>query len=112
MLQSAAHSTLRCLTCGHAYAETDKFCSECGRFLRDAYIDERLLLSLTHLRDGRTNEARQELQRLLQSEPGHVLGNHCLGTLYFHEGLLDMAVLHYTKSVTAAPNFVLGHYDR
>ena len=66
----------RCTRCGRIAAETDKFCAECGLFLRDAHIDQRLLLALVHEREGRSEEARHELQRLLQAEPNHVLLRH------------------------------------
>jgi len=34
-----------------------------------------------------------------------------LGTLHFHDGLLDQAARYYEKAVAAAPSFTLGHYD-
>ena len=93
----------RCNRCGRVAAETDKFCAECGLFLRDAYVDLRLLLALVHERDGRSEEASHELQRLLQAEPDHVLANHLLGTFYFHQGTLDLAIQHYQTALKAAP---------
>jgi len=30
---------MRCTRCGHEAAATDKFCAECGLFLRDAFAD-------------------------------------------------------------------------
>jgi hypothetical protein len=71
----------RCTRCGRQAGEEDKFCAQCGLFLRDAYIDQRLFLALVHEKEGRSREARQELERLLDAEPDHVLGNHILGTL-------------------------------
>ena len=44
---------MRCKRCGHMAKDTDKFCAECGAFLRDAHIDQRMLLALVHERDGR-----------------------------------------------------------
>ncbi len=102
---------LRCNRCGRPAGEQDKFCAECGLFLRDAAIDQRLLLALVHEREGRSQEARRELERLLALEPDHVLANHLLGTLHFHQGLLDQAAQCYQKAVAAAPSFILGHYD-
>jgi rRNA maturation endonuclease Nob1 len=37
----------RCGRCGRVVEARDKFCPECGMFLRDAAIDQRLLLALT-----------------------------------------------------------------
>src|SRR5438105_14904527 len=101
-------SFIRCTRCGRPVADQDKFCVECGLFLRDAAIDQRLLLALVHERDGRSQEARRELERLLAMEADHVLANHLLGTLHFHEGLLDQAAQYYEKAVAAAPRFILG----
>ena len=39
------------------------------RFLRDASIDQRLLLAVVHEREGRGREARQELQHLPTPNP-------------------------------------------
>jgi len=50
-----------CHRCGHHIQPEDKFCAQCGAFLRDAYVDHRLLLALTLERDGHSAEARQEL---------------------------------------------------
>jgi len=106
-----ASSDQRCVRCGRVAAETDKFCAECGFFLRDAHIDQRLLLALEQERQGRSEQARHELQRLLQAEPDHVLANHLLGTFYFHQGTLELAIEHYERALQAAPSFVLGYYD-
>src|ERR1039457_4648752 len=110
-MSEAAHGSVRCPRCGKVGATTDKFCAECGHFLRDASIDQRLLLALVHEREGREREARQELQHLLDAEPDHVLGNHQLGNLLFHEGLIDLAIEHYRRAVTASTTFVLAYYD-
>ena len=104
-------NSIRCSRCGRLADEQDKFCAECGMFLRDAFVDQRLLLALVHERDGRIPEARRELERLLATEPGNVLANHLLGSLCFHQGILDQAVQYYRKAITAAPTFVLGQYD-
>jgi Tfp pilus assembly protein PilF len=92
MTKQAKSSDQRCTRCGRVAAETDKFCAECGFFVRDAHIDQRLLLALVREREGRSEEARYELQRLLQPEPDHVLANHLLGTFYFHQGTLELAI--------------------
>ena len=63
----------RCSRCGHRPEETDKFCVECGMFLRDSHVDERVMLALAHEREGRHQEARWELRRLLEFEPNNVL---------------------------------------
>ena len=103
--------TLRCSRCGQPAAKDDKFCAECGLFLRDAYLDHRLLLALVEEKDGHSREARQQLEHLLQAEPNHVLANHMLGTFYFHQGTLDLAIERYQIATAAAPTFVLAHYD-
>src|SRR5438552_3274021 len=102
---------IRCSRCGHAAGEQDKFCAECGMFLRDAFVDQRLLLALVHERDGRSQESRRELERLLIADPENVLANHLLGNLHFHQGTLDQAVRYYKQAVALAPGFILGHYD-
>lgn len=109
--QSAAQDTkpqltLRCSRCGRPAEEQDKFCAECGLFLRDAYLDHRLLLALVEEKDGHSREARQQLEHLLQADPNHVLANHMLGTFYFHQGTIDLAIERYQKAVAAAPTFV------
>lgn len=103
--------TLRCTRCGRVAAPADKFCAECGMFLRDAFVDHRLLTALNHEKVGRSRNARLDVERLLDSDPGNVLGNHLLGTLYFHQGMLDLAIERYQKAVAEAPKFVLCHYD-
>src|ERR1035438_4392478 len=110
-MSEATQASVRCPRCGKLSATADKFCAECGRFLRDASIDQRLLLAAVHEREGRGREARQELQHLLDAEPDNVLGNHQLGNLLFHEGLLDQAIEHYRRAVTASSTFVLAYYD-
>ena len=45
---------MRCNRCGRTAAETDKFCAECGMFLRDAWVDSRLLLAMVHERERMT----------------------------------------------------------
>lgn len=101
----------RCSRCGRVVETRDKFCPECGLFLRDTAIDQRLLLALTAQQKGRTDEARQELERLLDNEPEHALANHLLGTFYFHDGLMDQAIARYLRAVANAPQFVLAFYD-
>ena len=64
---------MRCTRCGHEATESDKFCAECGVFLRDAWVDHRLLLALTYDQRGDHRSARRELERLTESEPDHVL---------------------------------------
>lgn len=80
---------MRCTRCGHQAADTDKFCAECGLFLRDAFIDHRVLHALVSASQGKQREARRELQRLLKGEPDHVVADHMLGTMHFHQGTLD-----------------------
>jgi len=74
----------RCPKCGASCASHYKFCAECGMFLRDTFVDPRLLLAMTYEAEGRNDDARQELERVLQSAPDHVLANYLLGSLYFH----------------------------
>ncbi len=104
-------SANRCGRCGRVVEARDKFCAECGMFLRDGAIDQRLLLALTEQANGRTDEARQELERLLDNEPEHALANHLLGSFYFHDGLMDQAIARYLRAVANAPQFVLAFYD-
>jgi len=66
-------------------------------------VDHRLLLALTLEREGNSREARLELERLLLAEPEHVLGNHFLGNLCFHEGVLLEAIRHYERALAGAP---------
>ncbi len=102
---------MRCTRCGRKAVDTDKFCAECGMFLRDAYIDHRLLHALWYDQEGRCRDARRELERLLDNEPGHVQANHVLGTMYFHQGTLDLAIERYETALKGAPNFILCAYD-
>jgi tetratricopeptide (TPR) repeat protein len=102
---------MRCARCGREAAETDKFCAECGMFLRDAWVDRRLVSPLALESEGRHREARRELERLVESEPDHVLANHLLGTVHFHQGTLDKAIECYTHALALAPRFVLCSYD-
>ena len=102
---------MRCSRCGHEAAETDKFCAECGMFLRDAFIDQRLLHALVPETGGKHREARRELERLVESDPDNSLANHLLGSVYFHQGTLDLAIERYEKALDLAPEFVLCSYD-
>lgn len=43
---------MRCPRCGHDAAERDKFCVECGMFLRDAFVDHRLLDAMVAEQEG------------------------------------------------------------
>jgi len=107
----AARTATHCSRCGCDFHPQDKFCAQCGAFLRDAWVDHRLLFALTLERDGRSSEARLELERLLQSEPDHVLANHMLGNLCFHEGVLLEAIRYYERALAGAPHFARGYYD-
>ncbi|HEX6906148.1 MAG TPA: tetratricopeptide repeat protein, partial [Terriglobales bacterium] len=106
-----ARGVSRCPRCGYDFQPQDKFCAQCGAFLRDPWVDHRLLLALTLERDGHSAEARQELERLLLSEPEHVLANHLLGNLCFHEGVLLEAIRHYERALAGSPHFARGYYD-
>ncbi|MFA6958048.1 MAG: tetratricopeptide repeat protein [Thermoanaerobaculia bacterium] len=101
----------RCERCGHLPATTDKFCAECGNFLRDAWLDHRLLLAMAHQQEGRVRESQQELERLIAADPDNVPANHELGTFYFHLGMLERAIECYGKATRLAPRFILAHYD-
>ena len=99
MTEPGSIDRLRCSRCGREAAAEDKFCAECGNFLRDAFVDERLLLAMVHEKEGHSREARRELERLLEVDPDHVLANHLLGTLYFHQGTLELAIERYEMAV-------------
>ncbi len=79
--------------------------------MADTTFDDQVLHALNLERDGRSRDAQYELERLLDSQPHHVVANHILGTLYFHEGMLDRAIECYTLAVQIAPDFVLAFYD-
>jgi len=102
---------MRCPRCGREAAESDKFCAECGMFLRDAFVDHRLLHALVPEREGKHREARRELERLVDTDPNNALANHMLGTVYFHQGTLDKAIESYQKALELAPSFVTCSYD-
>ena len=87
------------------------FCAECGMFLRDAWVDQRLLLPLRLEMEGRHREARRELERLVAMEPEDPLTHHLLGTVFFHQGTLDLAIERYERALELAPSFVLCAYD-
>ena len=80
---------MRCTRCGHETADSHKFCPECGNFLREAFSDHRLLHARITETAGRHKDARRELEQLVEAEPDHVLANHLLGTMYYHQGTLD-----------------------
>lgn len=111
MTDTGSADLLRCTRCGREAGAQDKFCAECGMFLRDAFVDERLLLALHYEKEGHSRDARHELERLLEVDPNSVLANHLLGNLYFHQGTLELAIERYEAAVAAAPEFVLGFYD-
>ena len=111
MSQNISQRDLRCERCGRVAEAKDKFCAECGKFLRDAFVDQRLLLALQLEQEGRSREARYEIERLLENEPEHALAHHLLGTFYFHQGTLDVAIDHYRKAVSHAKTFILASYD-
>lgn len=102
---------MRCTRCGHDTTAEAKFCGECGMFLRDPWVDHRVMLALRLEREGKHLEARRELEQLMRTEPDHILGNHLLGTMYFHQGMLDDAIGRYQKALDLAPRFVLCAYD-
>ena len=102
---------MRCPRCGHEAAETDNFCAECGMFLRDAFLDHRVLHALTLETEGSHRATRLELERLVESDPENALARHLLGTVHFHQGTLDIAIGHYRKALELAPRFVVCSYD-
>jgi tetratricopeptide (TPR) repeat protein len=102
---------MRCHRCGHVPTDTDKFCAECGVFLRDAFVDARLQLAHHYEREGRMREARREVERLLEATPDHALALHLLGSMKAHQGLLDDAVALYRSALRVAPRFARCEYD-
>ena len=72
MTDKTTGDPLRCNRCGREAAAEDKFCAECGMFLRDAFVDQRLLLALLHEQQGRSRESRREIERLLEEDPNKV----------------------------------------
>ena len=99
----------RCGRCGRVVEARDKFCAECGLFLRDKDIDQRLLLALAAQQHGRADEARQELERLLDSEPDHALANHLLGRYLLDEAPGRARILHQK---VRQRRYVRGHLRR
>jgi tetratricopeptide (TPR) repeat protein len=91
--------------------EKENFCCECGAFLRDAYIDQKLLFALQQQTEGNDKEARRALERLIEDDPNHVLANHLLGNLYFHQGTLEKAIKCYRAALKQAPEFLQCIYD-
>ena len=69
MTDSESVALLRCSRCGREADPQDKFCAECGMFLRDAFVDSRLLLALVHEKEGRSRDARRELEMDGASQP-------------------------------------------
>ena len=102
---------MRCTRCGHEAADTDKFCAECGFFLRDAWVDHRLLHTMVLEIEGKHRDSRRELERLVEAEPDNVLANHLLGNVYYHQGTLDLAIERYEHALKLAPKFVECSYD-
>ena len=102
---------MRCSRCGREAGDHDKFCAECGMFLRDAFVDQRLLAPLLLETEGKSGEARRELERLVEMQPGNALAHHLLGTVYFHQGTLNRAIESYRKALELAPRFLLCWYD-
>jgi tetratricopeptide (TPR) repeat protein len=87
------------------------FCAECGMFLRDAWVEQRLLAPLLLESEGRTQEARRELERLAEMQPKNALAQHLLGTVFFHQGTLNRAIDCYRRALDLAPRFLLCWYD-
>lgn len=102
---------MRCERCGREAAASDKFCAECGMFLRDAWVDRRLVSPLALETEGRHRDARRELERLVAAEPDQAVAHHLLGTVYFHQGTLDQAIGCYARALELAPRFVVCSYD-
>ncbi len=76
-----------------------------------AESDHRLIQAMLLGREGRLRDAHRELEAILAEQPGHALAHHALGSLYFHEGQLDLAIDHYHRALQFAERFVLGYYD-
>lgn len=102
---------MRCPRCGREAAEDDKFCAECGMFLRDAFIDHRVLDALALETEGNHRDSRLQLERLVESDPENALAHHLLGTVHFHQGTLDLAIERYRRALELAPSFVVCSYD-
>ena len=110
MTESGSGDHLRCPRCGHLAAEGDKFCAECGMFLRDAFVDQRLLLAMVHEKEaaarmhGASSSGFWRSSRIMFSPI--ISWGSCTSTRGPSSSRSSV-----TKALSAAPEFVLGHYD-
>ena len=61
VVRRAGDAIMRCARCGHEANETDKFCAECGVFLREAQTERRILLALAEEQRGDHRAARARI---------------------------------------------------
>lgn len=58
---------------------------------------------------GQTTEAREELQRSANLDPGFPVAEQLLGDSYYVDRSYPQALGYYQKALALAPNFLLGH---
>ena len=68
-------------------------------------------LALVYLHDGRRDDARAELDRALEIEPGHVTANTQLGVLLREDGKFAEAEAAYRRALETNPDHAVAHYN-
>jgi len=102
---------MRCSQCGYETSRDLSFCGRCGNLLVDAQSGTRIAMAHELERQGRVEEAKEVLHRLLAIEPHRAAARRHLGTIYGHQGKLGLAIAELEAAVDIEPGFVDAWYD-
>jgi len=68
-------------------------------------------LAIVYLHDGRSDEARDALDRALAIDPDHAAANNQLGILLREAGEFEAAEAAYRRAIERDPVYPLAHYN-
>ncbi len=101
---------MRCGRCNTEVKKEHKFCHDCGNYLGENAIKQRLLAALEHESHGQIEQAINEYRAVLEIDPNNVIARKLLGACYFGQGMIDWAIEQYRKTTEIDPRYADAYY--
>jgi tetratricopeptide (TPR) repeat protein len=100
-----------CPQCDIKLDKSFKFCPNCGVYLTDHQLNERIRQVLEKQSQGNSWQGMQQLKELAHDFPDNAMVHKLLGNVYFHMGLLGWATDCYQAALRVDPGYIDAHYD-